>query len=369
MNVQVESKTSNKQLGRIIDCDVHPYVKGGMESVFPYMPKAWKERFVRKRANVGAESRALKYLHPNGSAVRSDAAPPSGGPAGSDADYLIKDLLDGHGIDAAILNCLQTATICAALGSIDESVVLASAFNDFFADQWLPKDKRLKFAIAVPSQDPEAAAAEIHRFRDNPQVVAISLPLMNILLGNKRWWPIYAAAQEVGRPILLHVSGTEGSYHGAPMSAGGVPDSYAERYVTLSQAGEANVNSLIFSGTLEKFPDLNFAVVEYGFLWVLPLSMRMDRIWRQLRHETPWVRKSPIDYLHERFKFATQQIEEPRSPKDMETLISMLGADLLCFSTDYPHWDNDMPLASLRQLSPDARRMIFSENAAKLFRL
>jgi predicted TIM-barrel fold metal-dependent hydrolase len=214
-----------------------------------------------------------------------------------------------------------------------------------------------------------SAAAEIRRFRDNSQVVAISVPLTNILLGNRYWWPIYEAAQEVGRPIVLHVSGTEGSYHGAPTSAGGSPDSYAERYVTLSQAGEASVNSLIFSGTLEKFPDLKFALLEYGFLWLLPLSLRMDRIWRQLRHETPWVKKSPIDYLHERFRFATQPIEEPRNPKDMETLISMLGYDLLCFSTDYPHWDNDMPLTSFRSLPSEAKKMIFSENAAKLFRL
>jgi uncharacterized protein len=369
MNVQDQKLKSAKHTERIIDCDVHPYVKGGLESVYPYMPTAWKERFIRKRANVGAESRALKYLHPNGSAVRSDASPPGGGPGGSDVDYLIKDLLDSHGIDAAILNCLQTATICAALGSADESIVLATAFNDYFVDKWLSKDTRLKMAPAVPSQDPIAAAVEIRRLATHPQVVAISLPLMSILMGNRRWWPIYEAAQDVELPIVVHVSGTEGSYHGAPMSAGGVPDSYAERYVTLSQAGEASVNSLIFSGTLEKFPRLNFAFLEYGFLWLIPLMLRMDRIWRQLRHETPWVVKSPIDYVHERFRFSTQPIEEPRDPKDLETLIGMLGYDVLCFSTDYPHWDNDMPLMSLRKLPADARRMIFSENAAKLFRL
>jgi predicted TIM-barrel fold metal-dependent hydrolase len=153
------------------------------------------------------------------------------------------------------------------------------------------------------------------------------------------------------------------------MSAGGIPESYAERYVTLSQTGEANVNSLIFSGTLEKFPDLKFAFLEYGFLWLLPLMWRMDRMWRQLRHEIPWVRKSPIDYVHERLRFATQPIEEPRNPRDLDTLISMLGYDVLCFSTDYPHWDNDMPLRSFRSLPDGARRQIFSENSARLFGL
>ena len=42
---------------KVVDCDVHPYVKDGISSVFPYMPVAWQERFKRKRANVSAEAR------------------------------------------------------------------------------------------------------------------------------------------------------------------------------------------------------------------------------------------------------------------------------------------------------------------------
>jgi predicted TIM-barrel fold metal-dependent hydrolase len=46
-----------------------------------------------------------------------------------------------------------------------------------------------------------------------------------------------------------------------------------------------------------------------------------------------------------------------------------MGYDLLMFSSDYPHWDNDMPAQSLNFLPEEARRMIFRDNALKVLRL
>ena len=170
-------------------------------------------------------------------------------------------------------------------------------------------------------------------------------------------------------PILLHVTGSEGIYNGAPMPAGGMPDTYVERYVTLGQAAESNLNSLVMNGIFERFPRLKVLFVEYGFVWPLPAMLRMDRLWRGLRHEVPWVKKSPIDYVAEHVWFTTQPIEEPRDPRDLERLVQMVGVDNICFSTDYPHWDNDMPMQSLRMLSRENRDKIFRTNARNVLRL
>ena len=370
MTIEVLEKASGSRSKlKVIDCDVHPTVRGGLASVYPYMPDPWKQRFMRKRAEVHASALTMKYAHPNGLVVREDTRTPKGDPGGSDPEYLIADLLEGHGIEIALLNCLQTGALCSALATTDESIVLATAFNEFFLDQWLPVDKRLRYVMAVPSQDPQAAAAEIRRIGKHPQIAAVFLPPLSILMGNRYWWPVYEAAQELALPILVHVTGTDSIYYGPPMSAGGIPDSYVERYVTLTQAGESNVNSLVFSGTFEKFPELKVVFVEYGFLWVLPLLWRMDRTWRQLRHETPWVKKSPIDYVHDHIRFTTQPLDEPRDPHDLDTLVRLIGIDQLCFSTDYPHWDNDMPGQSLRTLPMAERQKIFHDNAAATFRL
>jgi len=142
-----------------------------------------------------------------------------------------------------------------------------------------------------------------------------------------------------------------------------------ERYVTLGQGAETNLNSLVMNGTFERFPKLRVLYVEYGFVWPIALMLRMDRLWRSLRHEVPWVKKSPIDYVTDHVWFTTQPIEEPRDPRDLEHLIRMLGIHNLCFSTDYPHWDNDMPMQSLRTLQAADRDRIMRHNARDVLRL
>ena len=359
---------TSEQLPGIVDCDVHPLF--AFQSLYPYMPDAWVQRFIRKRVNAaGAGGLTLRYAHPNGVVVRDDARTDAGGPGGSDPHFMLRDHLDRNDISAVLLNSLQSGALCAVQASADESIVIASAVNDLFIDTWLPVDQRLRYAPVVSSQDPAAAAAEIRRVGGHRQVAAIAVPPIATLLGNRYWWPVYAAACDMGLPIVLHVTGSESVYAGAPMPSGGLPDSYIERYVTLGQGAEANLNSLVMNGIFERFPSLKILFLEYGFVWPIPVMLRMDRLWRGLRREVPWVKKSPIDTVNEHVWFATQPIEEPRDPRDLEHLVRMVGVGNLCFSTDYPHWDNDMPMQSFRMLPEADRNRIMRSNARDVLRL
>lgn len=354
---------------RIFDCDVHPVPKAGLTSLTPYLPKAWQERFARKRAIHDGLNVPIRFKHPNGSVIREDARTPDGLPPASSPEYLVQDLLEKHGVDGALLNCFEAGGLLSAQASTEESIILATAYNDLLLEEWLSVDRRLRYAPAVPTQDPAAAAAEVRRIGRHPQVAAIFVPLVDVLMGHRYYWPIYEACQDLDLPVFIHVTGIESIFSGTPTMGPGTFDGYVERYTVIPQLGVVSVNSLILSGTLEKFPRLKFVFAEYGFLWVSSLLYRMDRTWRGLRHEVPWVRKSPTEYLHDRFLFTTQPLDEPDNPKELEFLISLLGHDVLCFSTDYPHWDNDMPDATLRMLSPDARRAVFHDNAARVLRL
>ena len=365
---QTLTRTPGTHTHGIVDCDVHPLFADGIRSLYPYMPDPWKQRFVRKRAHLAGQGLTLRFAQPNGTVVRDDARPEPEKPGGSDPHFMVKDLIEAHDISLVVLNSLQSGALCAVQASVDESIVIASAANDYYIDQWLPVDPRMTYAPVVPSQDPVAAAAEIRRVGGHGQVSAIAVPPISILLGNRYWWPIYAAACDMGLPILLHVTGSEAIYNGAPMPAGGMPDTYIERYVTLGQGAETNLNSLVMNGIFERFPGLKVLFVEYGFVWPIPLMLRMDRLWRGLRHEVPWVKKSPIDYVNDHVWFTTQPIEEPRDPRDLERLVKMIGVENLCFSTDYPHWDNDMPMQSLRMLAGEDRDRIFRTNARNVLR-
>lgn len=354
----------------IIDCDVHPALPGGLATLYPLMPAAWRERFRTKAGHLAvAAPLGFRFEHPSGSAARMDARTPEGKPPGSDPDYLRKDLLDQHGISLAVLTSLQAGQFSAVTSGPDESAIITSAFNDYFLDVWpLKTERRLRLAMTVPVQDPRAGAAEIRRVGKRPEVCAVYLPLINILIGNRYYEPIYEAAADLGLPILLHVTGTDSVYYGAPNQAGGWPENYPERYVSLSQIGEANLTSLCFSGVFEKFPSLKFMFVEYSFAWALPLMWRINRTWESLRWDVPWVKRPPREYVSERVRFSTQPLDEPADPEHLKQLITMLGPEHLLFSTDYPHWDNDMPAQSLLMLDKDVRRQILSENAMKVLR-
>ena len=366
---QTLAEAPQTQAHGIVDCDVHPLFADGIRSLYPYMPDAWTQRFIRKRAHTAPGGLTLRFGHPNGTVVRDDAQPETGKPGGSDPAFLVRDHLDANDISVCVLNSLQSGAMCAVQASVDESIVIAQAANDYYMDQWLPVDPRLTYAPVVPSQDPAAAAAEIRRVGTHKQVSAIAVPPLAILFGNRYWTPIFEAASDMDLPILLHVTGSEGIYAGAPMPAGGLPDTYIERYVTLGQGAEANLNSMIMSGLFERFPKLKILFVEYGFVWPIPVMLRMDRLWRGLRHEVPWVKKAPTDYVNQHVWFATQPLEEPRDPHDLERLVKMVGVENLCFSTDYPHWDNDMPMQSFRMLAKEDRDRIFRTNARQVLRL
>lgn len=357
--------------GEIIDCDVHPIVPGGLKTLYPYMPEAWCQRLDTKGASVGLSPLSPRTAVPNGgTAIRPDTTPPDGGPGGSSRDHMIEQLIEGQGIQCAVMNSLQAAALAVALAGPDESAVLCSAFNDYFLDEWQVADGGpLRLAMVVPSQVPELAAQEIDRLGSKKGIAAVYMPLINIPMGNRHYHPIYAAAQRHGLPILLHVTGTENVYHGPPVIAGGWPESFVERYVSLSQVGEANLVSLVFSGVLERFPDMQVLFVEFGCSWALPLLWRAEKAWRAVRFDVPWAKKSPFEYVNKHVRFSTQPLDEPDDPTHLKQLIDMLGDHLLCFATDYPHWDNDMPGQSLRMLPEDSRRRIFVENSQKFFRL
>jgi uncharacterized protein len=367
---EMRAKPGDPELG-IIDCDVHPALPKGLASLFPLLPNAWRERFRMKAGHLAvAAPLGFRFEHPSGSAARHDARTPEGLPPGSDPEYMRRDLLDAHNISLAVLTSLQAGQFGTAIAGPDESNVLVSAFNDYFLDVWpLKTERRLRLAMTVPAQDPRAAAAEIRRVGKRPEVCAVYMPLLAILIGNRYWDPIYEAAVDHGLPILLHVTGTDSVYYGAPNQAGGWPENYPERYVNLAQIGEANLTSLCFSGVWEKYPTLKFMFVEYSFAWALPLMWRINRTWESLRWDVPWVKRSPREYVSERVRFSTQPLDEPKDPAHLKQLIDMLGPEHLLFATDYPHWDNDMPGESLLMLDKAVRRQILSENAKKILRL
>ncbi|WP_231588015.1 amidohydrolase family protein [Halostagnicola sp. A56] len=133
------------------------------------------------------------------------------------------------------------------------------------------------------------------------------------------------------------------------------------------------LTSLIVNGTPEKFPGLNFIMLEAGLGWVPYMMYRLNKECSIRRAEVPLLEKSPEEYIRDQFSFATQPIGEPNNQVHMEQIIDMVGPESLLFASDYPHWDFDHPDALDKHLQSnvpkEGRKKVLSGNAAELFDL
>ena len=343
---------------KLIDADVHNYVNS-IDELLPFMARRW-HAYIEQSGFDGPGGNTYPRLYEY--AARRDSFPPSGCLPGGDPDFARDQLLDGWGIEAAILNPLYAVS---ALRNLDFSNAIARAVNELTAARWLDHDPRWRGSIVVNTEDPEAAAAEIRRAGRDPRFVQLLLIVRATEpYGRRRYRPILAAASDMGLPLGIHFGGDPG-----PITATGWPSYYIEDHTGMPQAFEAQVLSLVAEGVFETFPDLRVALVEGGFAWLPALMWRFDKNYKGLRDEVPWLKKLPSEYIREHFRATTQPMEEPDDPRHLLQIMDMIGRDdFLMFATDYPHWDFDAPDRAVPSIVPDdVREGIMSSNAAAFY--
>ena len=353
-------------MSKLFDCDMHP-MANGIEDFLPYIPyESWRERFQAKEFTMSG--RAMdRYYHPAGTTLRQDAVPPGGGLPGSDPEFTKVDYLDRMDVDVALMLPIQGSAVSSWTDPVAADV-FSTASNDYFLDKWASFDSRMKMAITVSPLDPEASAREIRRHKDNPAVIGVFMSLVNILMGNRHYYPIYEAAVECGMPIVVHPTGAEGCYLGAPVLSGGVPRGYAERRTLFPQVAWSGLTSMVFEGVFQRYKDLKIVFAEFGFSWVPPLMWRLDKEWAAFRIEVPWLEVPPSEFVLDNVFFTTQPMDEPKDLSKLWEIMEMMnGERSLLFSSDYPHWDIDEPDYVLKRIPEHMRQAVAYGNAARVF--
>lgn len=351
---------SAKSKDRIVDCDIHNTITA--QALVPYLPRKWQEyhaQFGRRQLPGDHYPKAMPF------ASRTDSWPPAGGPPGSDLAFLRQQLLDAWPIDFGVLNTLITLRN----QERDYDDAMATAANACQIAEWLAPEPRLRASLLVPFEDAPLAVRQIERHGADRRFVQVLIPSRTSEpLGQRRYWPIFAAAAAHGLPIGIHFGGWSG---GHPISGAGWPSYYLEYHTGMSQTFQAQLISLICEGVFEEFPDLKIVFIEGGLGWIAPLLWRLDRSWRLLRAETPRLRRLPSEIFREHFWLTTQPIEEPPEAAQFPVMLAHLGMnDHLLLSTDYPHWDFDNPDHALPSvLSPGVRQAVRHDNACALYRL
>jgi uncharacterized protein len=289
---------------------------------------------------------------------------PDGGFPGSDLGLMQRQILDEHNVDYGVLIPLHGHTFGAEAPEF--AAALCHAVNEWVREEMLDREPRLRSSINVAHETPELAVREIERYADDPRFVQVLLPTgAEYPLGNRKYWPIYAAAADAALPLVAHTGGLE-QHRGA-----GWPSFYLEAHALYANAMMALPISLISEGVFQRFGSLQVVLVEAGVSWAGPLMWSMDAAWSALRDDVPHLERAPSEEFREHFWFTTQPIEEPDDPRQLVEALEFTGmTDRIMFASDYPHWDFDSPAMTLPRAVPkDLRAKIMAGNACRLYGL
>ena len=236
-------------------------------------------------------------------------------------------------------------------------------------------DGRLLPSCYVPLRDPERAAAAA------ADAIGAGAAALLVASGCPRDYspshtdldPVWAQAEEAGLPVVFHVGGTgtliDPHYfaNGRPVPPdfhGGEENFRSVDYMGIPVPPAQTLATLIFDGVLEAFPELHIGVIEQGAIWVPSWLRQMESAFEAFhRHEERLQALSmrPSDYVHRQVRFT------PYPTEDVGWIVRQAGADLVMFSSDYPHVEGGRkPLerfeASLGDASDEVRRQFYTDN-------
>jgi hypothetical protein len=345
----------------VIDADVHVNISS-VDELRPYLAPQWIEWISETGFSVPP---GLVTKYPAGSSITCAPAwrPADGRTPASDLSLLRAQALDPLGVERAIVNCYWGLD---CMRNPDFAAALARAINDWLIDKFLERDDRLRASLIVPAHDPAAAAREIDRVGGHPGFVQVFLPLWSPMpYGNRTLLPMWEAIVRNDLVAGIHYGGSSDG----PTTTTGWTVWFLEEHASAVPMAWQQLASLLGEGLFQRFPDLRVALLETGFTWLAPLLWRLDKEWKGLRREVPWVNRLPSEILREHVRFSIQPIGAGPA-EQFGRIIDWLGSDdLLMFGSDYPHGHPSGIATLLGVLSESAQAKLMAGNARVHYRL
>jgi predicted TIM-barrel fold metal-dependent hydrolase len=343
--------------GPVIDADVHAVVPS-IDALRPHLADHWTE-FIDERGVGDPFGLAVAYPAGAPTTARPDWRSADGG-AARDVELLRRHVLDPLDVDYAIVTCNYAVD---SVRHPDFAAALAAAVNDWVAAEWLDREPRLRASITLPARHPDQMIAEIRRVAVDRRFVQVLMPVRSDRpYGNRIWHPVLTEIAAHGLVMGLHWGGSADG----PPSPTGWPSWFVEEYAAEQQVYMAQLTSLIGEGAFQAVPDLKVAVGEIGFAWLPPLMWRLDKEWKGLRRDIPWVTRAPSELIREHVRFTVAPLDMGPA-EEMAEIVSWLGSeDLLMFASDYPH-AHEMPVGELLERLPETMRGRLMAESARSF--
>lgn len=250
----------------------------------------------------------------------------------------------------------------------EAAVEMLRIYNDWLHDFCSSAPDRLIGLANIPSHDMEAAVAEIHRAaaRGVRGIDVANRPDM-IPLYDEFYEPLWQAAQETGLPVHFHTIGGRSPDY-TKMSTKVARRAFATHITSFQMHMSYMLMQMMYSGALERYPNLKVVIGEAGLGWIPYVLQHMDMEWEDQFKDLD-LKMKPSEYWH-RQCYATYQTD-PIGIK----LLQELGEDNVMWGSDFPHPDGiwpdsrDFVARELGHLPPATRHKLVSATAARLYGL
>ena len=350
---------------RFVDCDMH--VMEPADLFDNYLDPKFKDRVITASAaggKPGAGRVVIDGLSRNGDedpqqyrkrsrgVASNDRQPLSGSRSAEyldfaiDAKYNAEAQLIGmemEGVDIAVLFPTMGLSLIARDG-LDPllSEALCQAYNNWIYDFCQHSPNELKFAAMLPFHDVNLACRELKRCVTELGAVGsfIRPNLVNGRYWHSNYWdPLYSLHEELDVTWGFH-EGT-GAWYSNMNTLYGENRFYrhvASHWIEMQQA----LIAMIIGGVFEFHPKLRVGFLEAQNSWVPGLLSRIEWDYPQYRDtHAPYLSMTPKEYFRRNW-WAAVEGSEP----EIEATASLIGADRMCISSDYPHFDSNFPNVS-----------------------
>jgi predicted TIM-barrel fold metal-dependent hydrolase len=262
----------------------------------------------------------------------------------------------------------------------DDALRLAcvQAYNDFLHDWTSVAPHRFVTNVAVPFWDVKASVKEIERsikrgarginFTAAPH--DYGMPFIN----SHHWDPIWDIACESGLPINFHIGtgSIDTDVMMARMKTEGPGATLARASVDAFLLNAVQLNDLLFSGVLPRYPKIKFVSVESGIGWIPFVLEAADHQFHcnGVGKEMPQYKMLPSEYFRQHV-YACYWFEKDAPA----SVVEVVGEKNILFETDFPHptclYGNvaETIERGLGHMKPQLRERILFKNAMDLYNI
>jgi 2,3-dihydroxybenzoate decarboxylase len=245
------------------------------------------------------------------------------------------------------------------------AVSAAARVNDHLAGVIAAHPSRFSGFAALPLQDGDAAARELHRAVTQLGLrgALVNAHTQGRYLDDPSLRAVWACAQELDVPLYLHPANGADTAH----VLSGHPELVGPMWSWGTDTA-THALRLIFGGVFDEFPRAKLLLGHMGE--GLPYTLwRLDSRWGfHHHHGIELARERPSEYLRENLYITTSGV---CSPAPLLCALLALGADHVLFGADYPFEDMATATAFLAgaPVSEADRAKISHRNAERLLRL